>query len=211
MEEDKPHVILLMVGNIAIQIGWSVQQTKDDLEELVKMVQANHPKIHLVVAQMTPFSWYVPEVVAYNDWIRNVMTPKYAAQGMRITTVDQYSPLLRPGGTVQQIDMELFAGGHHLRPTGYDKMAAAWFERIEQIFPRVPVSIVSMSSANGRLQATYSGAPKGIYELERVTELGGQWVKIGPAVVADANGLFTLNDPAPPAAHCFYRIADPYK
>jgi hypothetical protein len=209
-----PDVILLMVGNISFQFRHSAEQTGNELEEVVKLLQTSWPKIHLIVAEMTPSRWFQPEVVAYNEFIRKVLVPRYTSQGMRISTVDQYINLLIPGGTVKDIDPTVFSNGsHHLYASGYEKVARTWFEGIQRIFPRTPVKVVTAGriSSEGHFQATYSGSPNAIYQIERATELDGKWVKIGAAVVADSEGIFLLDDPEPLGFQSFYRMADPYK
>jgi hypothetical protein len=219
MNVDKPDVVLLMIGNVDLQgsstdpVG-SLALAETTLASLIKKMTSTWPKVHIVVALMTPFPWFEPNVIPYNDYIRNDLVPLYAQQGKRIMAVDQYSNFLTDPTDVEGINRDLLSGNHHPNPAGYDRIAQTWFEAIQAIYPTAPVSIVTPPTflANGHFRVKYSGAPKGIYQIDRATNLTGPW-EIGFArLIADDNGVFELDDPNPAAAgERFYRIADPYK
>jgi hypothetical protein len=217
MSEDKANVILLMIGNVDMQFVTDSDITvpKKHLADLVQKIVTTWPRVHLVIAQMSPFAWYEENVVQYNNYIKTELVPSYFNRGKRVTTVNQYDNFLFPKGTLQNIDASLFANGsHHPTPLGYDRMAQTWFENIQAIFPLTTPSIAAppVLMPNGHFHVRYLGSPNSIYQIDRATVLTGPWEIGFMNVTADDNGVFEIDDPNPGAEpERFYRIDDPYQ
>jgi lysophospholipase L1-like esterase len=214
MSEDKPDVILLMLGTIDFIVDYSdFAKPALHLKYLIDRIVTTWPRVHVIVAQLTPFPWYNSSVVKYNDYIRTVLVPTHAAQGRRVTTVNLYDKFLRAADS--QIDGTLFSKGlHHPNPIGYDRMAEAWFEALKAIYPQTPTTMLQPPSlsSEGHFRAQYKGQPNAIYQIQRARLLPGPWENDFPMITADSNGIFEIDDPHPgPIGERFYRIANPYK
>jgi len=131
---DQPHILLLMAGINDIGNGSTAEPTTAELNlsNLVATVVNNFPGTHLILAQITPYSSYTAAIVKYNNYIANSLVPYFAAQGKRVTTVNQYTNLCVPGTT--NIDATLFANGiNHPNAVAYDRMAQTWFAGIQAL------------------------------------------------------------------------------
>jgi hypothetical protein len=135
---NSPDVVLLMIGinDIHASVAEPVA-TEQNLSNIVVAVTSKAPQAHLIVAQITPYGTNCPGIMKYNQYIRDVLVPHFAAQGRRVTTVDQYANMLVPGTT--RIDGALFSNGiNHPNAAVYDRMAETWFNGIKAL--KLPVS-----------------------------------------------------------------------
>ncbi len=128
LEEDKPDLILLMIG-INDPPG-AISRT--NLDQIVQTVVTTRPEARLIVAQITPKAGYQKALEEYNTYIRDTLVPSFRARGKRVSTVDQYQNFLKGG----KIDRTLFSNGiNHPNAAAYERMAQTWFEGIQAIYP----------------------------------------------------------------------------
>ena len=135
LNEDKPDVVLLMVGINDIREGSTGNPLAAEgaLDNLVATIVGQKPNAHLIVAQITPYASYTDSIVQYNSYIRDTLVPYYAGPEKLVSTVDQYSNFLSPNGT---IDAGLYANGlNHPNAVGYDRMAETWFDGMRAVIP----------------------------------------------------------------------------
>ena len=138
---DQPDVVLLMAGINDIATGSASEPSaaKLSLSNIVRTVVTARPEARLIVAQITPYSSYTAAIVKYNNYIRDTLVPSFAAQGKHVTTVNQYTNLLKAGST--NINAALFANGiNHPNAAAYDGMAQTWFEGIQALDLPLPSS-----------------------------------------------------------------------
>lgn len=135
METVKPDIILLQIG-INDDLGAGIAATQDRLDQIVGTMftwaQSNNPGFQLLIARISPYSFYSSGVVNYNNYIVNTLVPKYQALGKSITVVDQYSQferLDRNGNPKDPywLDPNLFGGSPHPNQAGFNRMGAAWY------------------------------------------------------------------------------------
>ncbi|MBN2580039.1 MAG: PEP-CTERM sorting domain-containing protein [Pirellulales bacterium] len=145
LNDDDPDVILLMIGinNIAEYSTGNPTTLEGKLNNLVNKIVTRKPDAHLIVAQITPYAGYTGQIVNYNSYIKNAMVPYYASHGKNVTTVDQYSNFLTPGGA---IDTSLYSNGiNHPNALGYDRMAQTWYEGIQAVVVPEPSTLVFLA------------------------------------------------------------------
>jgi lysophospholipase L1-like esterase len=130
--EDKPDVVLLMIG---INDGGS-PGARSNLNGIVQAIVTTKPEARVIVAQITPLANFSQSIVDYNAYIRDTLVPLYQAKGMHVSTVNQYTNLLSGGS----IDPKLFSNGiNHPNAVAYDRMAQTWLHGIQAVCPqRVP-------------------------------------------------------------------------
>jgi lysophospholipase L1-like esterase len=148
MQTYNPNVVLLMVGINDIYGGSTGHPTglEGRLNSIVNIVTTLNPATHVIVGQITPYSFYTDSIVQYNSYIKNTLVPTYANQHKLVTTVDQYSNILTNG----QIDPSLFCNGiNHPSPVGYDRMAQTWFEGIQAVVTPEPSTFAILCTAFG--------------------------------------------------------------
>jgi lysophospholipase L1-like esterase len=135
LDQDKPDIVLLMVGINDIPVGSSEEpvQAEINLEWTVNAIVDRLPDVQIVVAQITPYSQYTSAVLAFNQFIRDVLLPNVRLRTDKVHTVDQYPALVNG----LDIDPALFANGfNHPSPEAYDRMAKIWFDGLVPIFDR---------------------------------------------------------------------------
>lgn len=212
MEKDKADIILVMLGSIDFPNGVArnIDIPKKHLSDFVELVVTTWPRLRLVIAQTSPFALFEPGLIEYNDWVKNVLVPDYASRGKRVTVADLYSPLLSSPADLTSIDTGLLSGWQHPNPAGYERLAQAYFEAFQAVYPREPAAIISppQIQANGHFHIGFSGVANAIYRVDRAAAPTGPW-DIGIAnLIADLHGLFELDDANPgPERSRFYRIA----
>ncbi len=128
---DRPDMVLLMAG---INDGGNLDARRN-LNDIFQRIVAANPATEVIVAQITPMANYSPTLADYNAYIRETLVPAYQAQGLRVSTVDQYANLLVAG----VIDPTRFSNGiNHPDAATYDRMAQTWFEGIQRVHPLTP-------------------------------------------------------------------------
>jgi lysophospholipase L1-like esterase len=124
--EDRPDVILLMIG-----INGIGAESPRQLEELVDTIFASDPEVGLILAQITPYTTYNPDLFSYNRFIRDSLAPSIASKGRSIATVDLYTPYLTDPDDPASIDAAWFSNGkNHPTNAMYDQIAERWFQAI---------------------------------------------------------------------------------
>ncbi len=174
----QPDVILLMIGINDIPEGSIAEPTTAELNlsNIVEIVVNTNPSTYLIVAQITPFSTYTPATSKYNNYIRDVLVPYFAAQGKLVSTVNQYASLCVPGTT--NIDTSLYANGvNHPSAVGYNLIAQTWFSGIQALGLLSPSGLVITTTADNSIQITWS---HGV--LLEATNLSGPWITNSTAV-----------------------------
>lgn len=129
MKEDRPDIILLLIGINGISAN-SPQQ----LDSLVKTIYAADKDVKLIVAQITPLKTFNQNLFDYNTYIREKLVPRYARQKYTISTVDLYQHFLTDPKDPKSIDVERLSNRYN-HPTNamYDKMATSWFQGIKAL------------------------------------------------------------------------------
>ncbi|MDD7985332.1 hypothetical protein PQO01_10245 [Lentisphaera marina] len=129
MVEDKPDIILLLIGVNGIN-----SKSPQQLDSLVKTIYQTDESVQLIVAQITPYSSYKKLLFDYNTFIREKLISKYKEQGRAISTVDLYHHFLVDSKNPQSIDKKRLSNGiNHPTNKLYEKMAETWFEGIKSI------------------------------------------------------------------------------
>ena len=128
---DAPDIILLMIG--INKIG---ADSPGQLDKLVGTIFTEKPDVHLIIAQITPRSSYVENIVGLNTHIRETLVPRFRRQGRNISTVDQYRNFLSDPADPRSINPALFSNQvNHPNKAAYDAMASTWFEGILAVIP----------------------------------------------------------------------------
>lgn len=132
IENDKPDVILLMIGINGIDANSPAQ-----LESFVQKILATAPDVNLIVAQITPYAWFDQALWDYNLYIRDDLVPTYAADGYGVSTVDLYSLFLTDTEDPTSITPSLHSNDiNHPSPALYRQIAHAWFDGIEPVLEK---------------------------------------------------------------------------
>lgn len=133
IEEDRPDMILLMIGINGISVD-----SPSQLDTLVGQIFAANAKVKLIVAQITPRSSYIEELYDYNTYIKDSLVPAYKNKGMQISTIDLYQHFLTDPNDPKSIDPELFSNRiNHPTNAIYRKMAESWFAGIERVLDQL--------------------------------------------------------------------------
>lgn len=128
VSKDNPDLVLLMIG---INDGGNVN-ARTNLEKIARTIFRVKPTITLMIAQITPRAQFTQGIADYNQYIRDTLVPRLAAEGKKVTTVDQYKNFLKGG----KIDTTLFSNHiNHPDARAYDQMAQTWFEGIAGRYP----------------------------------------------------------------------------
>jgi lysophospholipase L1-like esterase len=132
IEQDRPDIILLLIGINGINAGSSKQ-----LDVLVKTIFEADEKVKLVVAQITPLSKFNQDLFDYNRYISKTLVPVYMEQGYSISTVDLYKHFLINPNDPKSIDPERLSNKiNHPTNAIYDKMSQSWFEGIMMLIKK---------------------------------------------------------------------------
>jgi len=124
IEKYKPDVVLLMIGTNDVIQNWELDKINDRLEKLIETLFEADNQMTLVVASIPPIkrpAWADKEnnVIAYNAAIPGIIA-KQKALNRKISFVDVHAALEKGG--------VLDAGGVHPNKTGYQKIAAVWYQ-----------------------------------------------------------------------------------
>ncbi|MCJ1290146.1 hypothetical protein MMC34_001682 [Xylographa carneopallida] len=139
-----PTVVLLMAGTNDMDKNISTSSAPDRLGALIDQIFAACPNTTLLVAQVTPSGKNTTEalILTYNAAIPNVVAQR-AKVGSHVAVVDLYDALSFPAD---------FADYLHPNDNGYKKIAATWYEGLQQanqkgwLDDKAPV-VVTTSSA----------------------------------------------------------------
>ena len=132
LKEDKPDIILLLIGINGIN-----PKSPQQLESLVKTIYQADENVQVIVAQITPYSTYKQVLFDYNTFIRENLVPKFKKQGRTISTVDLYQHFLLNPKDPKSIDKKRLSNGiNHPTNALYEKMAQSWLEGIQAIIKK---------------------------------------------------------------------------
>lgn len=129
MKKDQPDIILLMLGINGINPN-SPQQ----LKSLVETIFKTDSKVHVIIAQITPYGKFNQTLFNYNTFIREKLVPELKTQKFKISTVDQYKHFLTDPKDPKSIDAKRLSNGfNHPGNKEYDQMAETWFKGIKAV------------------------------------------------------------------------------
>jgi lysophospholipase L1-like esterase len=121
LEAYRPEIVLLQIGTNDVLQQYELATAPDRLRALIRLITDTAPDARLVVASITPLanSGWDADARAFNATIPDIVAAEAAAGG-KVSFLDMY-PVL----TVADLP-----DGVHPNQAGYDKMAAAWNERL---------------------------------------------------------------------------------
>lgn len=204
-EIPSPDIILLLIGTNDYGQYYYTDTATNRLDQLVQLICTTRPNAKLFVANLTlrtdvtnietaietTFNPFVPGIVA-----------NHVAMGQHVYFVDLHSALgqsdLRPDNL-------------HPNPSGYSKMAAAWFNAITNVVTPPGSTNATLHVTKTNAAVTYLGVPGFQYVMQRSTNLAsGSWVSVSSNTVP-TNGVLQVIDgfndcggTPPPAA--FYKL-----
>ena len=122
-----PDVILLNVGFNDFELGFEVENTINELSELLTKISTLRPAAHIITSNLIHRYGETGSKIQthFNPFVESIIN-NYKVQGKRITFLD----------LEHQIDPEIFArkDSVQLNRLGYQKMGEAWADAIRQIF-----------------------------------------------------------------------------
>jgi lysophospholipase L1-like esterase len=121
LQTQGPRTVLLHIGTNDVNQNYDLANAPARLSALIDRIRATSPGVELFVATITPESDATREarVRAYNAAIPGIVAQK----GPLTHLVDMHSALT----TADLVD------GVHPNATGYDKMAARWYEALQSV------------------------------------------------------------------------------
>ena len=130
IDADNPDIILLLIGINGMGGG-----SQTALTNLVSSIVTHAPDVHLIVAQITPYSSFNQTLHDYNVYIRDTLVPTYAGNGKKVTTVDLYTPfLVDPDNYGSAIEPGVLSNNiNHPDNPHYELMAQEWYEGIQAL------------------------------------------------------------------------------
>lgn len=130
IDADNPDIILLLIGINGMGAG-----SQTALTNLVSSIVTHAPDVHLIVAQITPYSSFNQTLHDYNVYIRDTLVPTYAGNGKKVTTVDLYTPfLVDPDNYGTAIEPGVLSNNiNHPDNPHYELMAQEWYEGIQAL------------------------------------------------------------------------------
>lgn len=130
IDADNPDIILLLIGINGMGGG-----SQTALTNLVSSIVTHAPDVHLIVAQITPYSSFNQTLHDYNVYIRDTLVPTYAGNGKKVTTVDLYTPfLVDPDNYGTAIEPGVLSNNiNHPDNPHYELMAQEWYEGIQAL------------------------------------------------------------------------------
>jgi lysophospholipase L1-like esterase len=128
----RPEIVLLQIGTNDVLQQYELATAPDRLRALIRLITDTAPDVRLVVASITPLAnpTLDADARAFNATIPDIVAAEAAAGG-QVSFLDMY-PVLTAAD---------LPDGVHPNQAGYDKMAAAWHERLVAMRqPPPPVS-----------------------------------------------------------------------
>ncbi len=118
----QPRTVLLHIGTNDITQNRDLANAPARLAGVVDKITSTSPQTDVFVATLIPISFADSQVRAYNSAIPGIVSSR-AAAGKRVHLVDMYRALTTAD----------LGDGVHPNATGYDKMAAAWFDALRSV------------------------------------------------------------------------------
>lgn len=199
-----PDIILLLIGTNDYGQDHDPANAYKRLDQLITLIATNKPSAKLIVANLTIRTDY-PNLETAIETTFNPNVPsivaKHAALGQNVSFVDMHAAL----GASDLVDKL------HPNESGYNKMAATWFNAITALVPAPGSTHATLSVSNNNVQVTYAGIPGFSYVTQRTTNLWSEtWESISTntvpvdGVLQITNGNAGWGDTLPAAA--FYRL-----
>jgi lysophospholipase L1-like esterase len=199
-----PDIILLMIGTNDYGQNYDTANATNRLDQLITLIATNQPNAKLFVANLTlrtdSSSVEMAIEATFNPFVPGLVAT-HAALGQHVYFVDIHSVI----GASDLIDTL------HPNQTGYDKMAAAWFQAIAKVVPPVGSTNATVSLTSTNAAITYDGVPGFSYLTQRSTNLNsGNWVSVSTNTIP-TNGILLVTDGfgdlgnTPPVT-AFYRL-----
>lgn len=133
MEEDRPDVMLLMIGINGID-----KDSPRRLEQLVSRIFSRDERVQLLISCIPPLIEFNTELFAYNRFIQERLVPSFSSRGYSIAEVDHYRLYLTDPSNPRSIDQSLFSNGiNHPTDSCYEMIAETWYKAIEEAFPEL--------------------------------------------------------------------------
>lgn len=168
LTNDRPDIILMMIGINDIGAGQTGAPTtvQRALSNIVQTIVTVRPATHVIVAQIMPYSVYTPALQEYNDYIKTVLVPSFAARGYRVTTVDQSANFVTdPAGL--HPDPNLYSNGiNHPNAVAYARMAQTWLRGIQSVLSGGPTPTITNPPA------TREASPGAMIPIDATTTAG---------------------------------------
>jgi lysophospholipase L1-like esterase len=149
-----PHTVLLHIGTNDVLQNFDLPNAPNRLSALIDHITATSPSAEVFVATIIPLSSGSAEAAArtYNAAIPGIVQSKVSA-GRHVHLVDMHAALTTGD----------LADGVHPNATGYDKMAATWFNALRSVAgsigdPGAGGPPTSPPPTGGACTATYSVA-----------------------------------------------------
>ena len=136
IDADNPDIILLLIGINGMGGG-----SQTALTNLVSSIVTHAPDVHLIVAQITPYSGFNQTLYDYNVYVRDTLVPGHVTAGNKVSTVDLYSFFLTDPSTYTTLPSTTGAiepgvlsnNINHPDNPHYELMAQEWFEGIQAL------------------------------------------------------------------------------
>lgn len=183
-----PDIILLLIGTNDYGQDYDTANAKDRLDQLIALITATRPNAKLFVANLTlrtdnadteaaieaTFNPFVPEIVA-----------SHASLGEHVYFVDMNSALSASD----------LGDGLHPNQSGYNKMAATWFQAITNAIPTPGFNRMSASLSGTNSVFNYLGSAGHSYVIEQASTLTApiKWQPVATNATA-ANGVLTFTN-----------------
>ena len=136
IDADNPDIILLLIGINGMGGG-----SQTALTNLVSSIVTHAPDVHLIVAQITPYSGFNQTLYDYNVYVRDTLVPGHVTAGNKVSTVELYSFFLTDPSTYTTLPSTTGAiepgvlsnNINHPDNPHYELMAQEWFEGIQAL------------------------------------------------------------------------------
>jgi lysophospholipase L1-like esterase len=199
-----PDIILLLIGTNDYGQEYDTANATNRLNQLITVITKARPNAKLIVANLTVRTDYPDKEEAieatFNPSVPTIVA-KHAALGRNVSFVDMHSAL----------DASDLGDKLHPNESGYNKMAAAWFNAITTVVPPIGSTNATVKVTGSNVQLNYAGIPQYSYIIQRCTNLNDvTWKSISTNVVPVGGVLqFSIgnvdsSEPMAPAA--FFRL-----
>jgi lysophospholipase L1-like esterase len=131
-----PDIVLLHVGiNDIIAQSATAAELQTDYRSLVARIYELKPNVELYVSTLMtnhPNHGQYPQILAFNQALRDVEIPYWESQGKSIQLVDMFAALEDQGysSTLPSTNVNYGDDRVHPNPTGYAAMGTAWYNAI---------------------------------------------------------------------------------
>lgn len=209
----QPDIVLLHAGTNDIQQRQAIQETVNDVGEIIDELRLVNPNIKVLVAQVipttrmsdasgNPYKEFNDNITAYNALLPALVTTK-STTASPVVLVDQNSGFDKVNDLYD---------GLHPNPAGEEKMAAKWYQALVTVLGKpLPVNLVQFSAravpAGIQLQwATASEQNNVSFSVER-SSTGTEFTPVGRVAgrgTTTNRNTYSFLDTAPPLLPALY-------